>query len=115
MSVRPATVTLRVPQRAVLRKRIRIGIDGNGIDIVAQVWDIARKRLYINFAVEWISRLDIHNDNASCIIEIVASPSQTQAMTRDGVWDLKVIRNSGVNEDYFIRGLALLERGYSEN
>lgn len=115
MSVRPATVTLRVPQRAVLRKRIRIGIDGNGIDIVAQVWDIARKRLYIDFAVEWITRLEIQNEIATCIFEIVASPSQTAAMTRDGIWDLKVIRNSGINEDYFIRGVALLERGYSEN
>jgi hypothetical protein len=115
MSMKPANVTLRIPQRATLRKRFRLGIDGNGINIVAQVWDPPRKQLYINCAINWITRLEVIDGRPTCVFEIVATPAQTTAMKRDGMWDLKVITTTGVQEDYWMRGPAILEEGYSED
>lgn len=115
MGIRAATVTLRVPQRATLCKRFRLGVDGNGIQVYAQVWDQPRKQLLINCSIQWISRLEVVNGKPTCVFEIVATPTQTAAMKQDGVWDLKVVTQSGVQEDYWLRGPAVLERGYTED
>ena len=115
MSIKPATVTLRIPQRATLRKRIRLSIDGTNVEVYAQVWDKTRTSLILDMTVEWIDRLDVVDGDPTCVFEIVATPLETELVQEDGIWDLKVVTTPDVDEDYWLRGPAIVDRGYTED
>ena len=115
MTVHPATVTLRVPQGGTLRQRFQLPIDGNGVEVYAQVWDQSKSSKLLDLSVEWISRLTVSQGEPYCVFEIVAFPTQTALVKVSGFWDLKVVSEPDIEEDYWMRGPAPLDFGYTED
>jgi hypothetical protein len=61
----------------------------------------------MDFSIEWV-------DQATGDFELVGDSVDTQAVSKNGYWDLLVIKPDG-ESDYWIRGTATVATGYTEN
>jgi hypothetical protein len=76
--------------------------------LYAQAWStIRRTKKLLDFSIDWV-------DQANGEFDLVADSIDTEDVTVDGYWDLLVVYPSG-ESDYWIRGTATLDAGYTEN
>lgn len=122
MTLIAARYDLVIPQRATLREGpIWLPIDGRGCSFVAQVYaDEKRKRKLLDLTVEVVDPFLVgadpeFPDSIECELMLTAPWEQTRLVDRDGFWDLLVIYPpDGEERDYYLQGLATLDRGVSE-
>lgn len=106
--VTPGTWNITIPRRATFRQRFQLPFNCTGHSLYAQMWTTVRRtRKLMDFSVEWI-------DQVNGDFELVADSIDTQNVSRNGYWDLLVVAPSG-ESDYWIRGTATVDQGYTEN
>jgi hypothetical protein len=115
LNVTPAEYTLTIPQRATLRKRFTLPIDASNVEIYAQVWNSRRSQLLLDLTINWISRMTLVDGEPTCTFEVYATPVETATITKDGIWDLKVVTTPDEEENYWLRGPAIVDKGYTED
>jgi hypothetical protein len=111
--IRPATYTLRVPQRATLEESLVLKAGGvavnlTGFTVLASIWrNEKRTEKLADLTVTYVNR-------ATGSIKLSLSRAQTRAITRSGFWDLLVIEPSGA-ADYWLEGPAVLDVGLTDD
>lgn len=110
--IRPATYSLRIPQRATLDEPMVLKADGQplnltGYTVLASIWrDEKRREKLADLDVVYVSR-------PLGSIRLRLSRSATRAITRSGYWDLLVIEPNG-DGDYWLEGPAPLNVGLTD-
>lgn len=104
--MKPAYVTLDVPQRANFRRKFRIRTDTGYADLtdytaLAQIWDRDRKTKYTDLTVTWLNR--IITTNTQWHLEMTLSAANTADIPEDSWWDLRLNVGDGV-PTYVMRG-----------
>ena len=106
--VTPGTWDITIPRRATFRQRFQLPFDCTGHELYAQVWTTVRRtRKLLTFSIEWI-------DQANGEFDLVGESADTQKVSKSGYWDLLVVYPGG-ESDYWIRGAATVDNGYTEN
>lgn len=106
--VTPGVWNITIPRRATFRQRFQLPFDCTDKDLYAQVWTTVRRtRKLLTFSIDWV-------DRANGEFDLVGDSSDTQKVTKSGYWDLLVVSDNG-ESDYWIRGTATLDPGYTEN
>jgi hypothetical protein len=111
--IRPATYTLRIPQRATLEEPITLKAGGaalnlTGYTVLAQIWrDETRQKKIADLTVTYVSR-------SLGQIKLSLTRAQTRAIGRSGFWDLLVIEPGGA-ADYWLEGPATLDPGLTDD
>jgi hypothetical protein len=111
--IRPATCTLRIPQRATLEEPMTLKAGGvamqlTGYTVLAQIWKDEKRRVKLaDLTVTYVNR-------ALGQIKLSLTRAQTRAITKGGFWDLLVIEPSGA-ADYWLEGPAVLDIGLTDD
>lgn len=106
--VTPGTWNITIPQRATFRQRFQLPFDCTDHELHAQVWRTARRtQKLMDFSIDWI-------DLASGEFDLVGDSRDTEAVRRNGYWDLLVVYPDK-ESDYWIRGTATVATGYTDN
>ena len=111
--IRPATYSLRIPQRATLEEPMVLKAGGvvvnlTGYTVLASIWkDERRREKLADLTVQYVNR-------ATGSIKLSLSRAQTRAITRSGFWDLLVIEPGGA-ADYWLEGPAVLDVGLTDD
>lgn len=111
--IRPATYSLRIPQRATLEEPMVLKAGGvavnlTGYTVLASIWkDERRREKLADLTVQYVNR-------ATGSIKLSLTRAQTRAITRSGFWDLLVIEPGGA-ADYWLEGPAVLDVGLTDD
>jgi len=111
--VRPATYTLRVPQRATLEEPITLKAGGEplvltGYTVLAQIWKDEKRRTKIaDLTVVYVNR-------SLGQIKLRLDRDQTREITKGGYWDMLVIEPGG-DADYWLEGPVVLDPGLTDD
>jgi hypothetical protein len=111
--IRPATYTLRIPQRATLEESLILKAGGvavnlTGYTVLASIWkDDKRRAKLVDLTVTHVNR-------SAGSIKLSLSRAQTRAITSGGFWDLLVIEPGGA-ADYWLEGPAVLDVGLTDD
>lgn len=81
-------------------------LDMTGYSITAEVWEEEKRSKYADFTVAWITQ-----NEGEFLISLTAD--QTHTIPQSGYWDI-LVSNPGGTSDYWVRGQAILETGYTE-
>lgn len=104
--MKPAYVTLDVPQRANFRRKLRIRTGTGYADLtdytaLAQVWNRARTTKYFDITITWLNR--IISTNTQWHFEMTFPAATAADIPEDAWWDLRLIVGDGV-PTYIMRG-----------
>ena len=77
-----------------------------GYALTAEVWEEGKRSKYADFTVSWI-------DQAEGEFQISLTAAQTHTIPTTGYYDILVTNPDG-SSDYWLRGQAILETGYTE-
>jgi hypothetical protein len=105
--LRPATYPITIQAGATFELTIELGFDCNGKTVLAQLWNESRTRKLLNFEVVWI-------DLAIGRFTMKADWEITRTLAEPGIYDVLVIDEADGDRDYYLRGEASLDTGYTE-
>lgn len=111
--IRPATYSLRIPQRATLEEPMVLKAGGvavnlTGYTVLASIWkDERRREKLADLTVVYVNR-------AQGSIKLSLDRNITRTITRSGFWDLLVIEPGGA-ADYWLEGPAPLDIGLTDS
>lgn len=110
--IQPGSYNITIQQGATFNQSFQFK-DGNGdpLDmtdyiIMAEVWEEGKRSKYADFYVSWI-------DQETGQFIIYLTPEQTHTIPQTGYYDILVTNPDG-SSDYWLRGEAILETGYTE-
>jgi predicted phosphatase len=109
--VTPANLDITIEQNATFsmqcdfKDSTGVALNMNSYTVAAQLWTEAKGRKLADFTVTWVNR-------ASGQFTISLSAAVTAALGASGYWDLLVTNPDGT-KDYWLRGAATLEAGYT--
>ncbi|MGI9142875.1 MAG: DUF7264 domain-containing protein [Fluviibacter sp.] len=110
--ITPGTYDIVIPQNATFSRTFQLK-DGDGLPlnmtgytVAAQVWTAGKAAKLADFTVAWVNR-------TAGSFTLSISAATTEAMGSPGYWDLLVTNPDGT-KDYWLRGAATLETGYTE-
>jgi len=111
--IRPATYTLRIPQRATLEEPMTLKAGGvavnlTGYTVLAQIWKDERRRVKLaDLTVTYVNR-------SLGQIRLSLTRAQTRGIVQSGFWDLLVIEPGGAG-DFWLEGPATLDPGLTDD
>lgn len=110
--IAPATYDITIPQRATFSQTFTLK-DGDGValnlaghTVTAQLWTAGRGTKLADFTVAWVNQ-------GAGQFRLTLAATVTRTLTADGYWDLLVANPDG-SKDYWLRGAARLDPGYTE-
>lgn len=77
-----------------------------GYVVAAEVWEAEKRAKYADFTVAWVNQ-------AQGSFQISLNMGQTHGIPETGYYDILVTNPDGTS-DYWLRGQAILETGYTE-
>lgn len=80
--------------------------DLTGYSVTAEVWEDGKRSKYADFTVSWLTQ-----NEGEFVISLTAA--QTHTIPSTGYYDILVTNPDG-SSDYWVRGQAILETGYTE-
>lgn len=107
----PATYDITIQQNATFKKAFQlkdsngVPLNMNGYTVEAELWTIGKGSKLADFSVTWVDR-----PVGKFTLSIPAT--QTAQIGQNGYWDL-LITNPDGSKDYWLRGTAKLETGYT--
>lgn len=110
--ISPCDYDIVIPQRATFSQQFQLRdeagepLDMSDHSLSAQIWTPGKTVKLADFDVEWIDQAEGH-------FRLVLPISITQNFVADGYWDLLVTNPDGT-KDYWLRGAATLNVGYTE-
>lgn len=108
----PAIYNIVIQQGATFSKRFRFkegsgaSLNMTGHTVEAEVWTNLKTAKLADFVVTW-------NNRAQGDFTISLTPLITRDIDKSAYWDLLVTNPDGT-KDYWVRGKASLDRGYTE-
>lgn len=108
----PAYYELVIPNQATFAQTFQLkGGDGEPLDMAgyevrASMWTEDKRTKLADFGFEWV-------DQSIGKFVLSIPESVTANMAKDGMWDLLVI-NPDLTEDYWLRGPAVVSKGYTK-
>lgn len=108
----PAYYEIVIPNQATFEQVFQLktgdgsGLDMTGCEVRASVWTEDKKSKIVDFDFTWI-------DQSVGKFSLYIDEAKTSAITKDGVWDLLVV-NADLTEDYWLRGPAVVAKGYTK-
>lgn len=110
--ITPADYDITIQRGATFSQQFQLR-DGNGdplnmsgYSLIAQIWTRDKTLKLADFIVDWV-------DQESAQFNLVLSDELTRELNADGYWDLLVTNPDG-SKDYWLRGAATLESGFSQ-
>lgn len=110
--ITPATYNLSIPQNATFSKTFQLKdstgtpLNLTGYNVTAQIWTSDKNDKLADFSVTWV-------DRTIGKFTLSLPATTTDAIGQSGVWDMLVSSSDGT-KDYWLRGRAILEVGYTE-
>lgn len=110
--IQPGSYDITIQQGATFNQSFQFkDSDGDpfnltGYSITAEVWEEEKRSKYADFSVSWIAQ-----NTGQFIISLTAA--QTHTIPQTGYYDILVTNPDGTS-DYWLRGQAILETGYTE-
>ena len=108
----PGIHNIAIQQGASFSLRFRFkDSDGNPINmtghsVYAEMWTLLKTEKLADFVITWVNR-------AQGDFTINLAGDVTRLIDREGKYDILVVNPDGTS-DYWVRGRAALERGYTE-
>lgn len=81
-------------------------LDMTGYTVAAEVWAEEKRTKFADFTVAWINQAEGN-------FQISLTAEKTFAIPESGGWDILVTNPDGTS-DYWVRGNAILDMGYTE-
>jgi len=81
-------------------------LDMTGYTITAEVWETGKRSKFADFTVSWI-------DQSAGEFQIGLSAEVTATIPETGYYDI-LVTNPDSSSDYWLRGQAIVETGYTE-
>lgn len=110
--ITPGDYDITIQKGATFSQQFQLR-DGNGnplnmsgYAVSAQIWTIGKAQKLADFTVQWVNQ-------AAAQFNLVLSDELTSELDADGYWDLLVSNPDGT-KDYWLRGAATLDVGYSQ-
>jgi hypothetical protein len=110
--IQPGTYDITIQQGATFNQSFQFKnandtpFNLTGYALTAEVWEEGKRSKYADFTVSWI-------DQAEGEFQISLTATQTHTIPQTGYYDILVTNPDG-SSDYWLRGQAILETGYTE-
>lgn len=110
--IQPGTYDITIQQGASFDQSFQFkGATGDPIDmtgyvVTAEVWANEKRSKFADFTVAWI-------DQSEGNFQLSLTAAQTFTIPETGGWDILVTNPNGTS-DYWVRGKAVLDMGYTE-
>lgn len=108
----PAYYEVVIPNQATFQQTFQLKsgdgspMDMTGCVIRASVWTEDKRQKITDFDFSWI-------DQAIGKFTLSIDEAKTTTITKNGIWDLLVV-NPDLTEDYWLRGPAVVAKGYTK-
>lgn len=108
----PAYYEIVIPNQATFTQTFQIkGSDGAPRDMTdcevrASIWTEDKRVKIADFDFSWV-------DQEIGKFTLSINEAKTSTITKNGMWDLLVV-NSDLTEDYWLRGPAVVAKGYTK-
>lgn len=110
--IQPGSYDITIQQGATFNQSFQFK-DANGdpismigYTVAAEVWEEGKRSKFADFTVSWTNQ-------AQGSFQISLTADQTHSIPEDGYWDI-LVTNPGGTTDYWVRGQAILDTGYTE-
>lgn len=110
--IQPGTYDITIQQGASFSQSFQFKDADNdpmnltGYTVTAEVWEAEKRAKYADFTVAWSNQAE-----GTFVISLTAG--QTHGIPQTGYYDILVTNPDGTS-DYWLRGQAILETGYTE-
>lgn len=108
----PAFYQVVIPNQATFTQTFQLKagsgtpLNMTGYSVRASVWTEDKKTKLMDFDFAWV-------DQAVGRFTLSIDEAKTATLTKNGMWDLLVI-NPDLTEDYWLRGPAVIAKGYTK-
>ena len=108
----PAYYEVVIPNQATFSQIFQLKtqsgnpLDLTGHEVRASVWTEDKKQKIVDFDFEWI-------EQTGGKFSLTIPEDVTTKIDKSGIWDLLVV-NPDLTEDYWLRGPAVVSKGYTK-
>lgn len=110
--IQPGSYDITIQQGATFNQSFQFKdangdpLNMTGYTITAEVWEEGKRSKFADFTVSWITQ----NQGE---FQISLTAAQTHTIPETGYYDI-LVTNPDASSDYWLRGQAILETGYTE-